>query len=134
MYFETEGKKPSIYFGPGCWYTLHMMGARAVDKSKKKAFLELVNLYKNDLFCNECQKHFIEFCILDPPEKYVDKEEGLFLWSWRCHNNANSLTGKEIVTYFDAKNLYYGFNQCNKDCSSTVVEKQENPLKIFPAF
>ncbi len=156
MSFETGGKNLSVYLGPGCWYTLHLMAANASTDLEKNAVIVLINLYKKHFFCEKCRLHFIEFINLDPPENHINNDEGLFLWTWRCHNNANKLIGKNLMSYDNAKNLYFNTKPCTSACGTNEIhneikeehEKNEkyelvflsknntkkNKIKYLPAF
>ena len=131
MSFETGGKNLSVYLGPGCWYTLHLMAANAKTTMQKDAFIVLINLYKDNFFCEKCRQHFIEFNERDSPENHMNNNEGLFLWSWRCHNNANTLIGKQNMSYDDAKKLYFNSEPCTAACSSDVKNTEDEYKLVF---
>lgn len=89
-----------VYYGPGCWDSLHLMSAKAHNNnSRKDAVVYLVDIFCTDFCCKKCQKHFREFRREHPIEDYINKEDGLFKWCWKAHNNANRLTGKPLFSY-----------------------------------
>lgn len=96
---KIEKKRGPEYLGPGCWYTLHLTAANAHTKNEKEAVLTIIKLYATKFFCPICEQHFREFLKDNPVDKYIKKENGLFRWSWKCHNNANRLTGKPLYSY-----------------------------------
>lgn len=125
----NKTQKPK-YLGPGTWYVLHTMAANAVSKDEKKAFLILVDILKTKLFCKKCQDHFNEFILIDNPSKYINTERGLFDWSWRCHNNANQITGKQLMSYEDAVELYYNTEICTA-ANCDEEEKKEPEINQY---
>jgi hypothetical protein len=115
------------YLGPGCWYTLHKMAAKAEKVEEKIAVLYLIKIYSTDFFCLKCQGHFNEFIKLNPPSSIVNNKEGLFHWTWMCHNNANALTGKPQISYENAKSLYFNTKPCEHSCG---VDKNFKLMRI----
>lgn len=117
------------YIGPGAWYALHLMCSNADTPEGYRAALHLIHLYATKFACAKCQRHLAEFCAIDPPENYSGAD-GLFLWSWRCHNNANTLTGKGLLPYDDAYDLFFG-----KDAVCTAKCGEESaPVAATPGF
>lgn len=122
--------------GCGCWYTWHLLAAAAAeeaseqsrihgsneakkDKSVQNAVLTLIKVLRKKFFCIKCRGHLDEFCKLDPPEQYKDEPEGLFVHSWRAHNNANKVTSKPQIDYDEAKSMYFGDDaSCHKACGA----------------
>lgn len=113
--------------GPGTWYSLHTICAEATTPKRKALAILFIEILSERFRCEICRRHFAQYVILDPPQQYVDEKEGLFLWSFRAHNNANLITGKREFSYEEAKSLYYGPGAvCNK-------KKQEAPPPL-PEF
>ena len=92
--------------GPGNWYSLHLMAAHAKTKTEKKAVLFLIKLFANNFYCGKCQKHFNEFLEKHPPKKYY-KDDKLFHFTWLAHNYTNKLTGKNIISYEEARSIFF---------------------------
>ena len=97
------------YIGPGAWYTLHKMASCIRTQDDINAVLYLINLFRTELFCLECQEHFDSFCKKYPPDRYakLQPQEKLFWWTWCAHNNANKLTNKPEFSYEEAYRIYY---------------------------
>lgn len=92
--------------GPGSWFALHLMAFNAETNHEHKAVLFLIKLYSTKLFCGTCQKHFNEFIKNNPPKQSLREKGDLFYWTWKAHNNANELMGKQGISFNEAKRMY----------------------------
>lgn len=104
------------YLGPGIWYVIHFNAAKAVTLQDKESYIKMIKSFCKDFFCDKCKIHLSQFVSRDPPEKSINN---LFQWSWRCHNNANTLTGKKLFPYDKAYDLFYGNKgeeYCKESC------------------
>lgn len=103
--------------GPGGWYMIHLICIHAKSIDSKKGALEMINTIKEHFFCLECRNHFREFTESNPPIRYCNEENGLFIWSVNAHNNVNRMNNKPEMSIDDALELYLGSSgSCVKDC------------------
>lgn len=103
----------SQYYGPGFWYFLHLISANVETENDKISVMYCIKIAKEKLFCEKCRKHFCQFVEKNPPEKYLYKKNGLFLWTCKAHNNANLITGKKKFSRQEIINLYYELKKSN---------------------
>lgn len=117
----------------GTWYSLHLLGKRAIDLEKKKACLEFINSLREEFFCLNCRNHFNEFCERHPPPNiHNSNSKDFFKWTVDAHNNANKLTGKSNMSYDDAEYLYYDLDSiCTVGCGEENNTQNVTPPKPF---
>jgi len=94
--------------GPGSWYSLHLIASKAQTISMKQTFLSVLSIFKESFFCPFCKQHLNEYILKDPPSSYLSVENGLFKWTVNAHNNVNKMNDKNILSYNDAYDLYFG--------------------------
>ena len=116
---NTKNLRDPKIIGPGIWWFLHNKASLAKTKEQKKAFLDDINLLRQTFPCLECRTHLDDYAKKNPPEKYININKGLFIWTWNCHNNANSITNKSQFPYDDAEKLYFSPEVCESFCSNT---------------
>jgi hypothetical protein len=114
--------------GRGCWFTLHKAAARANTIEKKNLVLGIIDMYKEEFPCEKCRNHFNKFIQEHNPRSMLSTEDGLFLWTWMCHNAANISQKKPIFPYYDAKTLYFDTPSCTSNCghedtNNNIVQK-----------
>jgi hypothetical protein len=102
--------------GRGCWFTLHKAAARANSVEKKNIVLGIIDMYSEEFPCENCRGHFNEFIRKHNPRNTLNTEDGLFMWTWMCHNAANIRLKKPTLDYFDAKSLYFDTPSCTSGC------------------
>lgn len=133
---DTHAEKSNTnpkYIGPGVWYALHSLSANACKNPTKEnisAFYVFVEIIKTSFACNKCRLHFTEFCNMYPPIQFEksQKKDALFLWSWACHNNANTLTNKQLLEYEKAHAIHFNTQICMlEDCGGTSTPTTTTP-------
>lgn len=106
------------YIGPGNWHSLHLMSANAKTKEQKESVLWFIKILSENFYCKKCKDDFLIYLKNDNPKNYLNSDEGLFFWSFKFHNFVNNKLGKPIMTYEDAKNLYFSPETCLTSCSA----------------
>lgn len=102
------------YIGPGCWYTLHLLASKAVNKQDKLHLIKLINIYKEFFSCKVCKKHFADFCLRYPPEEWVMKNAQE--WCVMAHNNANKILSKDKIELSLVNAFYEKEESCTAAC------------------
>lgn len=117
------------YIGPGVWWFLHSLASEIKNSNDIPCVLFAINTISRKFTCIICRDHFNKFKKNDPPEQYINSLDGLFIWTWKCHNNANKLSGKNIVDYQTAYNIFYKQdNSCNNCLNIPLIT--ENSTEI----
>ena len=109
--FNKKNIKDPKIWGPIYWFNLHnSSNYYPINPSKK-----LKNITKNrilsiphELPCNKCKIHAIEYinsrmCELDT---IVDSKDNLFKFYVDFHNKVNIRTGKNPISYEEARNIW----------------------------
>jgi len=119
----------------GVWYIIHNWAINSTSIEERKAYCLFIRSLTINFVCDTCRLHLIENIKNDPPEKYINSAENLFMWSWKLHNkatadyNTKNQIQKPLLDYEYAKSLYVS-TTCN---NCTVSEKQEDePIEIKP--
>lgn len=94
--------------GRGSWYEIHLAAAHAKTSFEKQAAAWLLKLNSEKFFCNVCAGHLKEFLTLNPIDKYIDMEDGLFYLTWKAHDNVNAMLGKSRPSFEEVKAMYLG--------------------------
>ena len=120
------------YTGPGLWFGLHTLGAMSKTPEQKKSAIEYIKYLQQNFPCNECKGHFGNYIETHPLERVINdnNEESLFLWTFNFHNAVNHRLKKPIVSYDEAKQIFYNNSEfCMNECGSE--EKPKRP-KLVP--
>uniref|UniRef100_A0A6C0AG00 thiol oxidase n=1 Tax=viral metagenome TaxID=1070528 RepID=A0A6C0AG00_9ZZZZ len=115
-------------FGPGNWHSLHLMAANANTTETKKSVLWFIKILSNNFYCLKCKEDFLEYIKKDNPSLYINQKEGLFYWSYNFHNSVNKKLNKPIMSYEEAKKLYFSPEVCVEHC---FEEESEELPTIF---
>jgi len=113
-------KKPKI-FGPGLWFSIHLMALNAVDSVSKINFRNFMLMVRDNLMCGECKKHCTDYILKNPIEPFFyysgpeGENIGCFKWTWEFHNTVNSRLGKPVITLGEAKRIYTQ-DICSENC------------------
>lgn len=125
---NTDFRRPSSpeKVGPGVWYVLHTLALSSVNLDEMKIFVSTVRIILENFPCLKCRTNALNFWKQDPPDqsKYFDlKDEdnqsiGMFYWTWKLHNTANTHTNKPIIDFKTARNIWKlgQENYCTFDC------------------
>ena len=104
--------------GPGAWYIIHIMAAKAKTSDEIKSFHILVKMISESFFCDRCRHHFRNNVKECPPPNSNDANE-LFAWTVTLHNKVNQINDKELVDYIEALDFYIGRkSRCSGDCGA----------------
>lgn len=113
-------------FGPGMWIAYHVLGYNSQDYTDHVYYCKIVRRLNSGIPCHTCREHAKEFTKLNPPESAIVEGDPKCMFRWSCalHNNANLLTGKNIV---DWNIMYekYSTNspQCTGQCDVEIPTK-----------
>lgn len=103
--------------GPGCWYSLHLTAKSAQTPVRKQACLEVIQIFRENFFCEICKGHFNQFILSNPPSAVLSKENGLFDWTVDAHNAVNVRNNKRVFSKEEVYDLYFGLGStCSEDC------------------
>jgi len=94
------------------WQKIHKKAMECKNDSSKKQFNKYIKKLYSKIECPECKGHMKKFMkrerIKDHYNMYSDMGEhnGMFVWTWKLHNDVNARTGKRIIPYEEAYNMY----------------------------
>lgn len=93
--------------GPKLWYKIHRKAIKAKGRKKKvKKYVKFIFKIYHSIKCEDCKGHLRKFMGENPLHMYCDSKDGLFIWSWKLHNDVNQRIDKNIIDYDRAKALY----------------------------
>ena len=104
-------KSPTV-FGPGVWLSIHILAIDSVNDMAIDFFMAWIDKMVYRLTCPTCVKHSIEYLSKNPIEPYINSvnsrgiKNGMFIWSWKFHNNVNERLDKEVISFENAYNMY----------------------------
>lgn len=116
-------------FGPGLWFSLHLLALEANDQFNKKHFIRYAYLLSKSIKCENCRVHYSEFLEKNPPDHYWAKSydvtkdikcSGLFYWTWDLHNSVNGRIGKQKITLLEAYRAIVEIPPCTSDCGIKI--------------
>lgn len=140
----------STVFGPGGWFSIHLLAINAKTAQEKDHFIRFMNLFCQNFKCKECQGHCSEYLKTNPPETYLNKDvyinekygtiPGVFKWSWEFHNAVNKRLHKPEMSFESAYKYYLpGSSEgvCTAGCGETaaapaVLPKAPAPIQYQP--
>jgi hypothetical protein len=116
---NIEDFKPK-YVGRGQWHVLHVLAAKCVDQEKRNSFVWILNTVINNLLCEECKKHAIEYMNLHWSRDIISSRESLFRFMYDFHLNANKYADKQSPSYEEVRNFYlYNREVCKIKTTTT---------------
>jgi hypothetical protein len=114
---------PRIW-GPGTHFCIHMMGMNIKTVEEIPFFIKTVRMLTGHLPCSTCRGHAATFLSKNPPEQYIGNDiSKCFKYTVDLHNHANTMTGKGIMSYEDAFEIYTNLMNIN---SITTMEAEHN--------
>lgn len=99
--------KKKYKLGNELWTMIHKKAIKADNYKRKKKFIKLIKNIHDSIECSECKGHMRKYIEEEPLINYLDFENGLFVWSWKFHNEVNKRLKKDLITYKDAYEIYY---------------------------
>lgn len=116
------------YIGPGTWNIMHKQSYKADSHDKQIIFIKLMKDICNDFPCTVCKGHCVEYIKNHPMEEYLDVLVeingkklvlGMFVWTWKFHNNVNYRIKKPLMSWDTAYDLYSSGESlvCSKNCT-----------------
>jgi hypothetical protein len=94
------------------WNKIHNKAYNAKSDSSKKDFMKYMKKLYHKIPCPDCKGHMKSFMKNEDIKNYYymsdnnGEPNGMFMWSWKLHNDVNSRIAKRIVTYDEAINSY----------------------------
>jgi len=115
--------------GPGLWFMLTIMALHAETIEAKYHFIRNLRLLSDLHPCGECREHMKDYIYINPPENYLEFDNGLFDYMVTFHNSVNKRIGKPIMQYEDALYIYtdgLANNICTANCGSLQDDRSSN--------
>lgn len=103
-------------WGPPLWYKLHMKTFDYPEIATYKDKVLAIKYFKEVeklLPCEKCRVHYRRNLKASPIEYHVDTRRELTRWLIDLHNKVNAQTGKRILSYDEASNIYLPKNKMN---------------------
>lgn len=123
------------YVGPGVWYMIHKLAADCKGVDERKRFCKTMKKICEDFPCINCAEHCKDYMDNHPIENYVnviveidgvEKEAGLFFWTWKFHNAVNERLKKPTVSLEKAYRLYTAKSNV---CSAECIKSEQKEVK-----
>lgn len=141
---------PQVALGAGEWFVIHTLAHNADTEEKKKNFVYVMEVLRDNMVCDKCKAHTTEFMKKNPFQPYWNinnkqgKHIGLFTWTWNFHNTVNERLGKPIIDWVTAYNMYSNLNEnktsvegiCRKKCpnNENVIRQSLVNSSIKPSL
>lgn len=114
--------------GPGIWWTLHSLAAKAQTPATRKTFFDFVTYLKQSFPCEKCRPHINKFFDTHPVTNYDGdmingKDVGLFRMTHIMHSQVNERLKKAFFPFEKAYDIYFNLDSCNMDICPGVVEE-----------
>ena len=88
------------------WKKIHKKAKRSIKDKDKKKFVKYIKGIYRSIKCKECKGHMKGYLTRERLSKYYMIDNGLFVWSWKFHNDVNRRIGKEEINLEDAYSMY----------------------------
>ena len=119
-------------YGPGIWFMLHLMSSQATTPELKDSFIKNVTVLGEHFPCNDCKHHFAAYIAEHPVKDYVNKDRGLFLWTWEFHESVNKRLNKQSVSFDEAWSKFSSTSPiCTDECGEEPAVKHQAPSKTY---
>jgi hypothetical protein len=114
-------------FGPGMWHSIHSLARLSDMTDKQDNYIKIVKYLLQSIRCDECKGHALAYYKENNPRNYKGttnkegEEIGMFMWSWKFHNDVNFRLNKPIVDWETAYFFYsdIGSGSCKSTCSAS---------------
>ena len=121
--------KDPLIFGPGLWFSIHILAMNSNTYESKVLFWKILNIYIENMKCLNCYSHakkYISSNKFDISEKKImnGKDISAFYYTWKFHNDVNRRLGKVTLSFKNAYNIYLN----NKPCINCGNEIKYNHL------
>jgi len=108
-------------FGPGMWYSIH----NTALKMGENFFMDWIRLIIDSIPCLKCKTHALKYLDENLLENFRDVHDengelvGMFIWTWKFHNDVNLRLNKKIYDYKEAYRMYTDeSSNCSKECGN----------------
>lgn len=118
--------------GPGMWHMIHWIANRAKTKEEIEYACSLLENICDAMKCGQCNGHCNEHVNnTDPPRNYINRQDGLLLWSVNFRNGVQKRLGRNnfydvqiIKKLLEDDTIYV----CKEDCE----ESSKTITRIYP--
>lgn len=97
--------------GAGYWSIIHRIASKARTMEEQEAVVREIRRLSKLFPCPACREHWAQYMRDYPPENSIgegfDGTSAIFEYTWKFHNAVNLRTGKCVLSWRDAKGLYY---------------------------
>ncbi|HSW76980.1 MAG TPA: Erv1/Alr family FAD-linked sulfhydryl oxidase [Candidatus Saccharimonadales bacterium] len=112
------------YIGPGTWNVIHTLAFHAKTNKQQDAFIKTLKVIIDYFPCDVCKKHSLEYIKNHPLKDFKNDKLGMFIWTWKFHNQVNYRTNKPHMEWNMALHLYSQYanvneEHCSKSCSES---------------
>jgi hypothetical protein len=125
-------------YGPGTWFSLHLLAYHAADDRTKRSFLDFMDYLRASYPCAKCRKHMNDYILAHPIQSYWNEPHGFFRWSWLFHNDVNRRLGKPLLDYdtalsrFGSGQIHVCSAGCEEESSVRDWRKEEEHRRQIP--
>lgn len=101
------GISPNLW-GSQAWHFIHSVALSYPEnptEEDRKKYMDFFQSLGSVLPCPICGQHFLEKMKKYPPN--LDNTERLFQWTVDMHNTVNAENGKAIISYSEAKEIFW---------------------------
>jgi hypothetical protein len=101
-------------WGNSFWFVMHYVAANLPDKMTKDhqtSFIALIMSIRFLIPCEECKSHMAAYIAATDIRPFMTSSKKAFQWTWTFHNNVSGRTGKKVMGFGEAYNLYVENNK-----------------------
>lgn len=111
----------------GWWLQYHYDSLFADQNPERRLhFIDRLNYHKEIFPCEKCINHYKKYILENPPEK----EQYMFVYTWKFHNAVNVRLGKPTMDFDDYIRIYKVEGYKCESCSLNKTEKNQTQDNI----
>jgi len=115
------------YVGRGQWHLIHTISSKAKNLDQRKNVVWVIETTVNNLRCEICFKHAIQYLKDNPIDLKIYDSLSLFEWTYNFHKSANKHAGKDSPSFEEVRKFYYENNErCTKNCGKNSSSFKTN--------
>lgn len=117
QYYTNFGKcdGASHAYGPGWWDVIHRKAQSIESEKDLDEFISHMNFVALKFPCQTCRSHYQKMWMrhksqipsLYRNQNWDGKHFGMFMMTWKMHNEVNERIGKDLMGWADAVFIYY---------------------------
>lgn len=89
------------------WKSIHELAKNATNQYLIDQFIQYMKYLQNNFPCAKCRPHIKQYLIDHPMKNYINRDKGIFIWSWEFHNSVNKRLNKPIISFSNVLKQYY---------------------------